>query len=37
MNVRAEWERFEKVGNNASNGTGERDFNIYSVGLNYRF
>lgn len=35
LTVRAEWERFFKVGNNDS--TGEGDIDLYSLGLNYRF
>lgn len=36
--VRAEWERYDKLGNTgAYTGTGESDVNLYSVGLSYKF
>lgn len=38
--ARAEWERYDKLGNKNTNlqpGTGEANINLYSVGLSYKF
>jgi len=37
ISLRGEWERFDGLGNNGTNSTGERDFNMYSVGLTFKF
>lgn len=34
LGIRGEWEKFEQVGNTA---TGERDIQMWTVGLNYEF
>ncbi len=38
ISLRGEWERFDKLGTNSGiNATGEYNFNMYSVGLNFKF
>ncbi|MDP2822273.1 MAG: outer membrane beta-barrel protein [Sulfuritalea sp.] len=37
LSVRAEWERFDRLGNEGTNATGQYNFNLYSVGLNFKF
>lgn len=37
ISIRGEWERFDGLGDNGTNSTGEYNFNMYSVGLAFKF